>query len=121
DQKAAILHGTGPLWITAGPGSGKSEVLVARTLRLMICDRVDPGSIVLTTFTEKAAENLSNRIASYLEDLGIEDSADVTDLKTGTLHGLCNTIMREHRYPAYIDLELLDENSRLFFLYNQED
>lgn len=121
DQRAAILHGTGPLWITAGPGSGKSEVLIARTLRLMICDGVPPGSILLTTFTEKAAENLSNRIASYLEDLGLADSVDATDLKTGTLHGLCNTIMREHRYPEYIDLELLDENSHLFFLYNQED
>jgi superfamily I DNA/RNA helicase len=121
DQKAAILHGTGPLWITAGPGSGKSEVLVARTLRLIICDGVSPSSVILTTFTEKAAENLSNRIASYLEDLGLADSVDATDLKTGTLHGLCNTIMREHRYPDYIDLELLDENSHLFFLYNQED
>lgn len=121
DQRAAILHGTGPLWITAGPGSGKSEVLVARTLRLIICDGVSPGSIVLTTFTEKAAENLSNRIASYLEDLGLADLVDATDLKTGTLHGLCNTIMRDHRYPEYVDLELLDENSHLFFLYNQND
>jgi len=121
DQRTAILHGTGPLWITAGPGSGKSEVLVARTLKLMICDEVPPGSIILTTFTEKAADNLSNRIASYLEDLQFADSVDVTDLRTGTLHGLCNAIMREHRYPEYIDLELLDENSHLFFLYNQED
>lgn len=121
DQRTAVLHGTGPLWITAGPGSGKTEVLVARTLKLIISDGVPPGSIILTTFTEKAAENLSNRIASYLQDLGLSDSIDATDLRTGTLHGLCNTIMREHRYPEYIDLELLDENSRLFFLYNQKD
>jgi ATP-dependent DNA helicase UvrD/PcrA len=121
DQRTAILHGTGPLWITAGPGSGKSEVLVARTLKLMISDRVPPASIVLTTFTEKAADNLSNRMASYLQDLGLADSVDITDLRSGTLHGLCNSIMREHRFPKYLDLELLDENSHLFFLYNQED
>src|SRR3989442_3850753 len=105
DQRAAILHETNPLWITAGPGSGKSEVLVARTIKLLLCDEIPPPSIVLTTFTEKAAANLEDRIASYLEDLKLEGGIDVTELRTGTLHSLCDTIMREHRFPSYIDLE----------------
>jgi ATP-dependent DNA helicase UvrD/PcrA len=121
DQKEAITYGQGPLWITAGPGSGKTEVLVARALKLMICDGVRPDSIILTTFTERAADNLLERIASYLTDLGYSDQIDVTTLRTGTLHSLCNAIMRDHRYPNYIDLELMDENSRMFFLYNQND
>ncbi|MHB8585219.1 MAG: UvrD-helicase domain-containing protein [Thermoplasmatota archaeon] len=117
DQLRAIKHGTGALWITAGPGSGKSEVLVARTLKLILCEGVDPASIMLTTFTEKAAANLEARIASYLVDLGYSDSVDATELRTGTLHSLCDAFMREHRYPPYVDLELLDEDSRAFFLY----
>ena len=121
DQRDAILYGAGPLWITAGPGSGKSEVLVARALKLMISDEVPAASIVLTTFTEKAAANLVDRITSYLSDLGFSEEIDATELQTGTLHSLCNAIMRDHRYPEFIDLELLDENSRMFFLYNQKD
>src|SRR3990172_2755808 len=121
DQKDAIFHGTGPIWITAGPGSGKSEVLVARALRLLICDKIPPSSIVLTTFTEKAAANLGDRIVSYLNDLGYGDDVDATELLTGTLHSLCNAIMRDHRFPEFIDLELMDENSHMFFLHNQKD
>ncbi len=121
DQKKAILHGDGPLWITAGPGSGKTEVLVGRTLKLLICDKIPPASIFLTTFTEKAADSLVNRIATYLDKLRLVDEESATDLRTGTLHSLCDTVMREHRYPDYADLELLDENGRMFFLYNQAE
>src|SRR2546426_3306352 len=111
DQKDAILHSSGPLWITAGPGSGKTEVLVARTLKLIVCDQIKPESIILTTFTERAARSLLNRISSYIEDLGLGGSVDAASLKTGTLHSLCNSIMRDFRFPSFIDLELLDANS----------
>ncbi len=119
DQKLAILHGEGPLWITAGPGSGKSEVLVARTLKLILCDGVDPASVILTTFTEKAAANLSNRMSNYLDDLKRRD-VDITGLRVGTLHSLCNSIMREYRYSGFDQLEVLDDASRAFFLYERD-
>jgi DNA helicase-2/ATP-dependent DNA helicase PcrA len=61
-QKDAIGYGQGPLLIAAGPGTGKTEVLVARCLKFICCDGVDPGSIILTTFTEKAATNLEDRL-----------------------------------------------------------
>ena len=112
DQKAAVSYGKGPLWVTAGPGSGKTEVLVARTLKLIVCDGIKPESIILTTFTERAARSLLNRVSSYIDDLGMGGSVDATSLKTGTLHSICNSVMRDFRYPAYVDLELLDENSR---------
>ena len=120
DQKTAIEYDKGPLWVTAGPGSGKTEVLVARTLKLIVCDEIKPESIILTTFTERAARSLLNRVSSYIDDLGMGGQVDATSLKTGTLHSICNSVMRDFRYPDYIDLELLDENSRPFFLYNQD-
>ena len=55
EQKAVIAHEDGPLWVIAGPGSGKSEVLVLRTLKLVCVDGVHPKSIILTTFTEKSS------------------------------------------------------------------
>jgi ATP-dependent DNA helicase UvrD/PcrA len=121
DQKAAITYGEGPLWITAGPGSGKTEVLVARTIKLLASDEVPPLSILLTTFTERAARSLLDRVASYISDLKMSEKYEATEIRTGTLHSLCNTIMRDHRYAPYLDLELLDENSNLFFLYTQAD
>lgn len=119
-QKDAILHPSGPLWITAGPGSGKTEVLVGRALRLILCENVPPGSIILTTFTERAAANLTHRIASYLDELGFAE-VDTTDLWAGTLHSLCNRIMRDYRFAEFRDLELLDEVGRSFFLIEQKD
>jgi DNA helicase-2/ATP-dependent DNA helicase PcrA len=120
DQKEAIAHAGGPLWVTAGPGSGKTEVLVARTLKLIVCDEIRPESIILTTFTERAARSLLDRISSYIDVLGYGDTIDATGLKTGTLHSLCNSIMRDFRYPDYSDLELLDQDSGSFFIYNQD-
>lgn len=80
DQKDAIAFGEGPLWVTAGPGSGKTEVLVARTLKLIICDNIKPGSIILTTFTERAARSLLDRVASYLSDLKMSRRTRETDM-----------------------------------------
>jgi DNA helicase II / ATP-dependent DNA helicase PcrA len=62
-QRQAVDFGTGPLWIIAGPGSGKSEVQVTRALKLVCVDGVMPRSILLTTFTRKAARNLEDRLA----------------------------------------------------------
>ena len=113
-QKDAIAHGNGPLLIAAGPGTGKTEVLVARCLKFICCDGVNPGSIILTTFTEKAAKNLEDRLSEaflflfnkYPQQLA---SIDPSNLRIGTLHGLCNDILQEYRYTAYQNLRLLDE------------
>lgn len=113
-QKGAIVYGDGPLLITAGPGTGKTEVLVARCLKSICCDGVDPGSVMLTTFTEKAAKNLEDRLSEALlfltnkypkQLIGIDPSS----LRIGTLHSLCNDILQEFRYTDYQNLRLLDE------------
>ena len=112
-QKDAIGYGQGPLLIAAGPGTGKTEVLVARCLKFICCDGVDPGSIILTTFTEKAATNLEDRLAEALLSLSQQypqiTAIDPSGLRIGTLHGLCNRILQEYRYTEYQNLRLLDE------------
>jgi DNA helicase-2/ATP-dependent DNA helicase PcrA len=54
-QRRAILHVDGPLFLPAGPGSGKTRVLLWRTLNLIVFHGVHPDQIFLSTFTEKAA------------------------------------------------------------------
>lgn len=112
-QKQAVTSGNGPLLIAAGPGTGKTEVLVARCLKFICCDGVSPASIILTTFTEKAAKNLQDRLSEAFLFLAGRypqlHSIDPSDLRIGTLHGLCNDILQEYRYMAYQNLRLLDE------------
>ena len=112
-QKDAILYGNGPIWIIAGPGTGKTEVLVIRTLKLLCCDGVDPQSIMITTFTEKAAKSLEDRIREkhlYLTSnfSGLQD-INIHDLRIGTFHSLCNDILQEYRYSSYRNIRLLDD------------
>ena len=112
-QKEAIAHGDGPLLIAAGPGTGKTEVLVARCLKFICCDGADPGSVMLTTFTEKAAKNLEDRLSDALlfitQQYPQVSSIDLSGLRIGTLHGLCNRILQEYRFTEYQNLRLLDE------------
>ena len=51
NQQKAILHLDGPLFLTAGPGSGKTRVLLWRTLNLIVFEGVKPEEIFLSTFT----------------------------------------------------------------------
>lgn len=122
-QRQAITFGVGPLLIAAGPGTGKTEVLVARCIKFMCCDGVAPGSIMLTTFTEKAAKNLQDRLSeAFLFLAGMYPQVatiDPSDLRIGTLHGLCNDILQEYRYTAYHNLRLLDEFESALLLHKE--
>jgi len=121
EQRAVIEHGTGPLWVIAGPGSGKTEVLVLRCLKLVCVDKLPPAAIMITTFTERAAKNIQDRMALYKEHLAKSDptlkQVDLGLVRVGTLHSLCNDIMQEYRHPAYQNVRLLDEMEQPLFVY----
>lgn len=131
EQRRAVDHpeeGTsqpGPLWLLAGPGTGKTEVLVARTLKLLCVANLHPRSIFLTTFTKKAARSLEDRLAAALMSMQSRDptlrEVDLSELRVGTLHGLCNDILQEYRYPDYQNVRLLDEVEQALFLYQKAD
>ena len=128
EQEAILRHGHGPGWVLAGPGSGKTEVLALFALRLMYVGGeafqqkpVSPHSILITTFTEKAAKNLEDRIGRYrailvaaFPELG---SIDTSELKVGTLHALCNDLLQEHRAASYQNVRLMDEFEQAMFVY----
>lgn len=125
-QREAVDYNGGPLWIIAGPGSGKTEVLVTRTLRLLCVEpRVAPRSMLITTFTKKAARNLEDRLASYMTALQAADSSlqsvDLADLRVGTIHSLCNDILQEYRAPNYQNVRLLDEVDQHLFVYKRAE
>src|SRR2546429_392716 len=128
EQDSVLRHAGGPAWVLAGPGSGKTEVLTLLVLRLLYVDsdpvqsvRVRPEEIFITTFTEKAARNLEDRISHYRArvaavrpDLG---AIDTSKLRIGTLHGLCNDLLQEFRAPNYQNVRLMDELESNMFIY----
>ena len=125
-----MRHPNGPAWVLAGPGSGKTEVLALLVLRLLYVNndpvqsqRVDPESIFVTTFTEKAARNLADRIGDYRRQIVVRypdlASIDTSRLHLGTLHGLCNDLLQQHRAPNYQNVRLMDDLECSMFVYEQ--
>lgn len=86
-QREAISTSEGPVLITAGPGTGKTFTLVQRALYLIQERGVAPESIMMATFTEKAAKELITRITSELAERNI--SANINEMYIGTFHSLC--------------------------------
>jgi len=67
-QKEAVLHLGGPLLIVAGAGSGKTKVLTSRITHIIKEKKAYPNQILSVTFTNKAAREMQNRIASFLNE-----------------------------------------------------
>ena len=69
DQKKAILSKANEgLFIVAGPGSGKTTVIVLKILKYIFVDDIKPNEIMATTFTRKAADELYSRILGWGTD-----------------------------------------------------
>jgi DNA helicase II / ATP-dependent DNA helicase PcrA len=94
-QLEAVTHRDGPLLVVAGAGSGKTRTLIYRVARL-IEGRVAPQSILLLTFTRRAAQEMLRRA----EQLVGETSRAVAG---GTFHSFANTVLR--RYGTAIGLQ----------------
>jgi DNA helicase-2/ATP-dependent DNA helicase PcrA len=85
-QRLAVTHEAGPLLILAGAGSGKTRVLTYRIAHLVGARGVDPSRILAFTFTNKAAQEMRERIETLLGGIG--------GAWIGTFHGTCARILR---------------------------
>lgn len=101
-QEKAILHTNGPLFLTAGPGSGKTRVILWRTVNLIVFNNIDPKRIFLATFTEKAAHQLKDGLRSLLGLITNETGQpyDISGMAIGTVHSICQDILadRDRRF-----------------------
>ena len=115
-EAVATIHG--PLHIVAGPGSGKSTVLVARALNILLQGAATPDQILLCTFTEKAALDLRDRLYIAARDLHL--NGPLSDLKVGTIHGISNDFLMRYRHhsPLGNNYEVLDDLTQLLFLFD---
>ncbi len=88
-QRRAIEASLGPVLVVAGPGAGKTYCLIAR-IEHLIAQGIDPHRICAVTFTNRAAEEIADRLK---QTLGSERAGAIT---AGTIHALCLALLREH-------------------------
>ena len=109
-QKEGVLHTEGPCMIIAGAGSGKTRVLTYRIAHLMKAHQVDPFNILALTFTNKAAQEMRQRIESVV-------GAEARNLWMGTFHSVFARILRAegHRlgYPSNFTIYDTDDSKSL--------
>ncbi|HMM49123.1 MAG TPA: UvrD-helicase domain-containing protein [Miltoncostaeaceae bacterium] len=106
-QRAAVLHGGGPLLVLAGAGSGKTRVLTRRVAHL-IAQGVPPYAILAITFTNRAASEMRERIAALV-------GPNARDIWASTFHSTCVRILRREApaagYPR--DFSIFDADDQL--------
>ncbi|MBU1397805.1 MAG: ATP-dependent helicase, partial [Proteobacteria bacterium] len=87
-QFEAVIHTKGPLLVIAGAGSGKTRTLTYRVARHVV-EGISPGSILLLTFTRKAAQEMLRRAAGLLDNR-------CENISGGTFHSFANNILRKY-------------------------
>lgn len=106
EQSEAIERADQDLVILAGAGSGKTMVLTEMVVRLIREKQVDPASIVLITFTEKAAGELKERLCRRLE----KPLSFLEGMPVGTIHSFAARLLREESQDLPSDFVIWDES-----------
>ncbi len=106
-QREAVEHGDGPLLILAGAGSGKTRVITYRVAHLIEARGAAPESILAVTFTNKAADQMKDRVAGLLSE-NLETWPHIS-----TFHSFCVSVLRRN-------IDRLDY-SRDFSIYDEDD
>ncbi|MCM3663082.1 ATP-dependent helicase [Mesobacillus subterraneus] len=106
NQEQAVMSTDGPFLILAGAGSGKTRVLTARTAFMLEEKKIDPGAIMLVTFTAKAAAEMKKRITHYP---GMSP-AKVNQLVAGTFHSIFYRILCYHEREKWSSDKLMKKD-----------
>jgi len=112
-QREAVTHTEGPLLILAGAGSGKTRVITHRIAYIITARHVPPSAILAVTFTNKAANEMRERVANLLEDVPLDSSPNIS-----TFHSFCVRLLRRDGEPL---ARIRPGFSRRFSIYDDDD
>ena len=103
-EQLRAIEEPGVVFVSAGAGTGKTTVIVERFCRA-VCERgFDVDSILVITYTERAAGELRGRIRRRLQELERHDLArDLDAAWISTIHGFCHRLLKAHPFAAGID------------------
>jgi ATP-dependent helicase/nuclease subunit A len=114
EQQTRAVEARGEVFVSAGAGTGKTSVLVERFVRAVCEEGLDVESVLVITYTRKAAGELRARIRAALHGRGRADLARKLDgAWISTIHGFCSRLLRTHPFAVGIDprfRELDDEH-----------
>jgi DNA helicase-2/ATP-dependent DNA helicase PcrA len=105
-QREAVEAISGPVLILAGPGSGKTRVIIHRVAYLIKVCGVSPYRIIAVTFTNKAAREMKERLHRLV-------GSSLRGLTLGTFHAICARILRQSGRPIGVDPR--------FVIYDEDD
>jgi len=112
-EQLRAIEEPGIVFVSAGAGTGKTTVIVERFCRA-VCERgLDVDSILVITYTERAAGELRGRIRRRLHELERHDLArDLDAAWISTIHGFCHRLLKAHPFAAGIDprFRVLDDS-----------
>ncbi len=116
EQKQAVIHDAGPLLIIAGAGTGKTTVITRRIAWLILQGLAKPEEILGVTFTDKAAEEMEQRVDQLLP-------YGYVDLWISTFHSFCQRVLQEHAVDIGLplDFKLLNSVQQSFLVLNNFD
>ena len=89
EQREAVVYPNGPLLVLSGAGTGKTRVLTARFAYLVEKKSVNPQTIMAVTFTNKAANEIKNRVSNEL-------NLSINSHWIGTFHAIFSKFLRKH-------------------------
>ncbi len=99
-QLQAVQHTEGPLLLLAGAGSGKTRTIIHRAAYLIHEKKVNPDSLLIVTFTNKAAAELRNRLYGQFNIFARR-------LWVGTFHSVCARILRKENANFYFNSDFV--------------
>ncbi|TID23946.1 hypothetical protein CANINC_003107 [Pichia inconspicua] len=85
-REALFAPSNSVLQIIAGPGTGKTKLLISRVAYLLLHHKIPPSGIIVTTFTKKAANEMKERLTVLMEPF---PDVDLKKLQIGTFHSIC--------------------------------
>ena len=119
-QREAVTHKDGPLLVIAGPGTGKTRVITHRIAYLIQEHGIKPENILAITFTNKAAEEMQERVN---KEIGVQYGSRV---KICTFHTFCHRVLRQYTKEIKSNKEIKSKSDKLgldedFTIIDQEN
>lgn len=113
DQRSAAESSERFLRIVAGAGAGKTTTMAMHIVHLL-SKGVQPKEIVSFTFTERAAQNMKNRIYEKISKIEPELCKKLGEMHIGTIHAFCFQMLQDHF--GFGNHDVLDENEEMAFM-----
>lgn len=118
-QRQVVNTIEGPVLVLAGPGTGKTHTLINRLLHMVEDSSILPSEIMISTFTNKAANELISRLSEEFKGRNI----DISGLTVGNFHSIAQKILDRYLDKTYLrpGYKLIDETEVAYLIYRHLD